>query len=99
MKQNVVLSIRGRQTYQDQEPEVIELVTEGVLEELDTGWKLSYEESDLTGMAGVTTTFCIEPGKVILTRTGNLKSEMVFEKCKNVPYWIWFITVSQIYID
>lgn len=84
MKQSVVLSIRGRQTYQDQEPEVIELVTEGVLEELDTGWKLSYEESDLTGMAGVTTTFHIEPGKVVLTRTGKLNSEMVFQE--GVPH-------------
>lgn len=80
MKQCVVLSIRGRQTYQDQEPEIIELVTEGVLEEIDSGWKLSYEESDLTGMAGVTTTFRIEPGKVILTRTGKLNSEMVFQE-------------------
>lgn len=80
MKQSVVLSIRGRQTYQDQEPEIIELVTEGVLEESDSGWKLSYEESDLTGMAGVTTTFRIEPGKVILTRTGKLNSEMVFQE-------------------
>ena len=29
MKQTVVLSITGRQNYPDQEPEVIELVTEG----------------------------------------------------------------------
>ena len=80
MSNNVVLSIRGRQTYQDQEPEIIELVTEGVLEETDTGWKLSYEESDLTGMAGVTTTFLVEPGKITLTRTGKLNSEMVFQE-------------------
>ena len=80
MKQSVVLSIRGRQTYLDQEPEIIELVTEGVLEELDSGWELSYEESDLTGMAGVTTTFRIEPGKITLTRTGKLNSEMVFQE-------------------
>ena len=80
MKKSVVLSIRGRQTYQDQEPEIIELVTEGVLEETDNGWKLSYEESDLTGMAGVTTTFLVEPAKVTLTRTGKLNSEMVFQE-------------------
>ncbi|MBQ6839562.1 MAG: DUF1934 domain-containing protein [Oscillospiraceae bacterium] len=80
MKQSVVLSIRGRQTYLDQEPEIIELVTEGVLEQCDFGWKLSYEESDLTGMAGVTTTFRIEPQKITLTRTGKLNSEMVFQE-------------------
>lgn len=80
MEKTVVLSIRGRQTYLDQEPEIIELVTEGVLERCDYGWKLSYEESDLTGLDGVTTTFRIEPQKITLTRTGKLNSEMVFQE-------------------
>lgn len=79
MKQEVVLSIRGKQTYEDQEPEVIELVTEGTMAFRDGCWDISYEESELTGLAGVTTTFRVEQGKVILTRTGNLKSQMIFE--------------------
>lgn len=79
MKQNVVLSIRGRQSYLDQEPEIIELVTEGVMEQLEDGWSLTYEESDLTGLDGVTTNFRIEPRKVTLTRTGKLNSQMVFQ--------------------
>ena len=79
MKREVTLSIEGRQTYQDQEPEIIELVTEGVMEKLDDGWSLTYEESDLTGLAGVTTDFKIEPQKVTLTRTGRLNSQMVFQ--------------------
>ena len=78
MKIPVMLSIRGRQGYLDQDPEVIELVTEGTLEENNGGWDLSYEESDLTGLQGVTTTFRIEPGKIVLTRTGRLSSQMVF---------------------
>ena len=80
MKIPVVLSIRGRQSYLDQDPEVIELVTEGVLESHDGGWDLSYEESDLTGLQGVTTTFRIEPGKIVLSRTGKLNSQMVFQE-------------------
>ncbi len=80
METNVMLSIRGRQSYLDQEPEVIELVTEGHLEPRENGWLLTYEESDLTGMEGVTTTFRIEPGKITLTRTGALSSEMVFQE-------------------
>ncbi len=80
MKQNVILRIRGRQSYMDQEPEVIELVSEGIMELRDGGWDISYEESDLTGLTGVTTTFRIEPGKVTLTRTGNLHSQMVFQQ-------------------
>lgn len=80
MKQEVVLSIRGRQSYEDQEPDVIELVTEGTMELVNGGWEISYEESELTGMAGVTTTFRVEPGKVTLRRTGKLRSEMVFQE-------------------
>ena len=80
MKRSVVLSLRGTQTYEGQEPDVIELVTEGTMEFRDGGWDISYEESALTGLEGVTTTFRVEPGKVILERTGNLRSKMVFQK-------------------
>ena len=78
MKQPVVLSIRGQQTYLGQDPEVIELVTEGTMEYRDGGWDLCYEESALTGLEGVTTTFRVLPDQVTLTRTGKLHSEMVF---------------------
>lgn len=80
MRQNVLLSIRGRQSYPGQEPDTIELVTDGVLEERDGGWDLSYQESDLTGLEGVTTTFRVESGKIILTREGKLHSQMVFQE-------------------
>ncbi|MCI7807739.1 DUF1934 domain-containing protein [bacterium] len=80
MKRAVVLSIRGRQTYGKQEPEIIELVTEGTMEFANGGWDISYEESDLTGLAGVTTTFRVEPGKVTLIRRGALNSQMVFQE-------------------
>ena len=80
MKQEVVLSIRGRQQYPEQEPEVIELVTEGTMEFTRGGWDITYEESALTGLEGVTTTFRVEPDKVTLDRKGALKSRMVFQK-------------------
>lgn len=80
----VILSITGRQTYGDQEPESIELVTEGTLSFRDGGWDISYEESALTGLEGVTTTFRVEPGVVTLSRTGKLASTMVFQE--RVPH-------------
>ena len=80
MKQEVVLSIKGCQRYAEQEPEVIELVTEGSMEFRDGGWEIVYEESALTGLEGVTTMFRVEPGRVVLRRTGTLRSEMVFEQ-------------------
>ncbi len=79
MKKAVLLSIQGRQHYADQEPETIELVTEGTMEFRDGGWDISYEESALTGLEGVTTTFRVEPDKLLLTRTGKLNSQMVFQ--------------------
>ncbi len=84
MKKQVSLSIRGVQYYPEQEPETIELVTEGTLEYTDGGWEICYEESDLTGLAGVTTTFRLEPGRVILERSGKLRSTMVF--VEGVPH-------------
>ena len=80
MKQEVVLSICGRQTYQGQEPDTIELVTEGTMEYRNNGWDISYEESDLTCLEGVTTTFRIEDGKIVLKRSGKLNSQMVFQE-------------------
>lgn len=80
MKQSVVLSIRGRQSYAGQEPDTVELVTEGVMEYRNDGWDISYEESDLTGLTGVTTQFRIEKNGITLTRTGKMNSQMVFRE-------------------
>ena len=80
MKKAVMLSIRGRQSYDGQEPEVIELVTDGTMEFRDGGWNIAYEESELTGLEGVTTVFRVEPGRVVLSRTGRLNSQMVFQQ-------------------
>ena len=74
----VTLFVRGEQYFDDVDPNETELVTEGVMEACDGGWNLSYEESDLTGLQGVTTTFRIRPNEVVLDRTGKLTSQMIF---------------------
>lgn len=74
----VMLCIRGTQNYQDSDPEVIELKTEGTLEKQKEVWEIAYEESDLTGLAGVTTTFRVGPRGVVLKRTGRLQNQMIF---------------------
>ena len=80
MTQRVMLSIQGRQSYQGQEPETIRLVTEGIMILRDGGWDITYQESELTGLEGVTTTFRVEPGVITLKRTGRLNSQMVFRQ-------------------
>ena len=74
----VVLSVRGVQRYEDQEPEIIELTTEGTMERQKEVWEIAYEESDLTGLAGVTTAFRVGPRGVVLKRTGNIENQMIF---------------------
>ncbi len=99
MKNTVILSIRGKQNYLGQDPEIIELVTEGTMESRENGWIVSYEESDLTGLQGTTTTFQVEPGCITLTRKGPLNSEMVFregvfhESLYQMPFGALMITV------
>lgn len=100
MKRPVMLSLRGRQSYRGQEPDVIELVSEGTMECRDGIWEITYEESELTGLEGVTTTFQVEPGKVTLDRKGNLSSRMIFEEgavhesLYQVPYGAVLVTVE-----
>jgi len=76
----VMLSIRGKQSYQDQEPEQIELITEGTLDFEKGCWVVSYQESELTGLQGVTTTFRIDHDVISLERKGPLTSKMVFKE-------------------
>ena len=81
MENNVIISIQGKQSFQAQEDDTIELVTEGCLEpDGDEGYTLTYQESQLTGLEGTLTTFQIEPDRVTLLRVGEVNSQMVFEE-------------------
>ena len=75
---NVVVRIRGRQTYEGQEPETIELTTEGKLSEKDGALLLSYAESELTGLEGTVTSFELRGDRIRLTRYGRFNSAMEF---------------------
>ena len=76
----VLLSIRGEQYFDDIDPDETELMTEGTLEITGDGLRLSYQETALTGMEGTCTAFEIQGPRVILTRTGTVNSQMIFEE-------------------
>nr|WP_325212185.1 DUF1934 domain-containing protein [uncultured Oscillibacter sp.] len=79
----VLLTIRSEQRFEDTEPDSIELMTEGTLTPTgEGGLVLSYQESALTGLEGTTTTFEVRGPQVILSRTGSVNSQMVFEEGK-----------------
>jgi uncharacterized beta-barrel protein YwiB (DUF1934 family) len=83
MEKEVIISIRGAQSFEDLDDDVIELVTSGTLSRTDTGYHLSYQETELTGLGGTTTTFHVETDrKVTLIRLGEVNSQMVFEEQK-----------------
>lgn len=80
MTQNVIISIMVKQDYEDQEAELMELVTHGVMEEEKGSFKISYEETEMTGLGGTTTTFLVQEDKIVLTREGTVRSYMQFEE-------------------
>jgi len=76
----VILTVRGEQYYDGVDPDTTELMTEGTLQMTEEGLKFWYEESELTGMEGTTTTFELRGQRVTLTRAGKVNSQMVFEE-------------------
>lgn len=101
MENNVIISIQGKQSFEAQDDDTIELVTEGCLEpDGDDGYTLSYQESELTGLEGTLTTFQIEKDRITLMRVGEVNSQMVFEEGRrhlsmyNTPYGALSVGVS-----
>ena len=96
----MVLSIQGRQRYGEQEPETIELVTGGTMEFRDGGWDITYEESELTGLAGVVTTFRVDgaytdhrrPDGVTFTRS--IREGVSHESLYQMEFGTLMITVK-----
>ena len=76
----VLLSIRGEQYFDDIDPDATELMTEGTMTLTADGMVLRYQETELTGMEGTTTTFEVKGPQVILTRSGAVNSQMIFEE-------------------
>lgn len=77
---NVLISIKGFQSTQYSDEESFELVTDGEYS-LDNGViQFSYMESELTGYAGMKTSFVVEPDRVTLTKAGGVNGEMIFSE-------------------
>lgn len=74
--QKVLLTIKGSQV--EDPGSIVEFVTEGRLSKETGGYLIEYDESDLTGNDGVTTTILLENGSVTMSRSGEVDSQMVF---------------------
>ncbi len=82
MEESVVISVEGTQRMVGEEKQTVQIVTDGTMKREGDMVYLSYEESEMTGMEGTTTTFAVGSDHVVLTRTGSIESQMVFEKGK-----------------
>ena len=82
-KKEIILFVKGEQSYGGVEPEVTELITEGTMT-IDDGGEivLEYQESELTGMEGTNTRFTVNQDEVELKRTGTVESRILFQKGK-----------------
>ncbi len=80
MKENVWISIDGRQEPESSLPEFATLYTSGFLTKRGSNYVASYDESELTGMSRTRTEVEIAPDSVSLRRIGLFPSNLVFQK-------------------
>lgn len=82
MTEPVIISVEGNQKFIGEEKQTVRIITDGTMRREGDTTFLTYEESEVTGMEGTTTTFEVNKDHVTLVRTGAVKSRMVFEKGK-----------------
>ncbi|NSW91654.1 MAG: DUF1934 domain-containing protein [Firmicutes bacterium] len=88
MDKNVIISVRGKQSSGDEVSNTLELITEGKYYKKDDAYYITYNESEVTGMEGTTTTIKVADGIVTLMREGSVNSQFVFQKgYKHVSYY------------
>lgn len=88
MDKNVIISLKGTQSHEDQNMNTMELVTEGRYSREDNAYYVTYNESEVTGMKGTTTTLKVMDGVVTLIRVGSVNSHFVFQQGqKHVSYY------------
>lgn len=82
MNKNVIISVKGTQTFDNQGTNILELVTEGKYYKKDNEFYLTYSESEVTGMKGTVTTLKISKETVTLLREGAVNTQFIFKQGK-----------------
>lgn len=78
MRKNVWLTVHGEQQYEGLAPDSLEQRLPGTLEETADGVRIRYEERNADGVVVTVTSLDMADGGVVLTRMGEVTSEMVF---------------------
>lgn len=99
MENNALISLKTVQDING-DNDVIELKTFGKFGEKNGKFYIIYEETELTGFRGSTTTIKIDNDTVTMTRRGNVNSKMVFRNGEkrlctyDTPYGIMPVAVE-----
>lgn len=98
MEKKAVISIVSNASIGDEEK--IEVVSPGAFIKLEDGYKIVYEETELSGMEGTTTTIIVKDEEVVLEREGTTTTKMVFNEDEpsvslyNTPYGMLELAIS-----
>lgn len=96
-EKNATISIVSNASME--EDEKIEVVSPGKFLKKDECYCVIYEETEISGMAGTTTTVNIYEDKVVLLRDGSTSTKMEFDKenpaisLYNTPYGMLELTI------
>src|SRR4051794_3678733 len=80
MKKNAIISVVSKQCDSEDDDDIIEVVTPGKFYKEGNHYYAVYEETEISGMKGTTTTLKIGEEKVTLIRTGTTNTKMKFKK-------------------
>ena len=79
-QKEVFISIRSVHGYDQPDSETLDFMTDGVMSIDENGCRLSYMESEVTGMPGTLTTFKVSDDGVVIDREGFVTSSMQFRE-------------------
>ena len=83
MKHKAIITVKGQMAGENGDaPQTVELVTEGIVYEKEGKTYITYHESEVTGMDGTRTLIKVAPEKIVISRTGTINSQMIFEAGK-----------------
>ena len=103
---DITLKITGKQIYENREEDQMEFVTDGKLYEKNNSIYIMYDETEVSGMKGCTTTIKMTENSLKMRRNGDLgmNTELYFETGKrfnsiyNTPYGPMGIEVLTDYV-
>ncbi|MBE6049275.1 MAG: DUF1934 domain-containing protein [Clostridium sp.] len=78
MDKKAIISVVSNANIENED--IIEVVSPGKYIKLNDGYKAIYEETEISGMAGTTTTLTIKDKEVVLEREGTTTTKMCFNK-------------------